>query len=43
MSVSSEADPESGEWSARIAAVMAERGGEVDRPGAAEHADGEVA
>jgi hypothetical protein len=26
-----------------MAAVIAERGGEVDRPGAAQHADGQVA
>jgi hypothetical protein len=43
MSVSSEGDPEGGERSTWVAGVVAEGGGEVDRPGSAEHADGEVA
>src|SRR4029450_13702523 len=43
MSVSSEADPEGGAWWGRVAGVVAEGGGEVDRPRVAEHADGEVA
>jgi hypothetical protein len=36
-------DAEGGEWSAWVAAVVAERGGEVDRPSPAERADDEVA
>jgi hypothetical protein len=43
MSVASEGDLEGGERSAWVAGVVAEGGGEVDRPGSAEHADGEVA
>jgi hypothetical protein len=43
MSVSSEADAEGGEWPVGVAAVVAQRGGEVDRPGPAERADGQVA
>ena len=43
LSVSSEGDSEDGEWSAWVAGMVAERGGEVDRPSAAERADGEVA
>jgi hypothetical protein len=40
---SSEGDPEGPEGSAGVAGVRAEGSGEVDRPGAAEGADGEVA
>ena len=36
MSVSSEGDPKGGERPARVTGVLAEGGGEVDRPGAAE-------
>ena len=43
MSVSSEGDSEGVEWSAWVAAVVAERGSEVDWPGAAERADDQVA
>jgi hypothetical protein len=43
MSVSSEGNPYGGERPARVMGVLAEGGGEVDRPGAAEHADGKVA
>ena len=43
LSVSSEADSEDGEWSAWVAGMVTERGGEVGRPSAAERADGEVA
>jgi hypothetical protein len=43
MSVSSEADPERGQGSAWVAGVAAQRGGEVDRPGPAEHPDDQVA
>jgi hypothetical protein len=43
MSVSSEGDPEGGQGSAWVTGVLAEGGSEVDRPGAAERADGEVA
>jgi SEC-C motif len=43
MSVSSKADAEGGKWSAWVATVVAQRGGEVDRPGPAEHADDQVA
>jgi hypothetical protein len=42
-SCNSEADSEGGQGSVGIAAVVAERGGEVDRPNVAEHAGGEVA
>jgi hypothetical protein len=41
MSGSSEGDPEGGEGSGGVAGVVTEGGGEVDRPGAAEHADGQ--
>ena len=43
MSVSSEADPEGGQGSARVAGMAAWCGGEVDRPGAAEYTDRQVA
>jgi hypothetical protein len=43
MSVSSESDPEGGQGSAGVTGVAAERGGEVDRPRLAEHADDQVA
>jgi hypothetical protein len=43
MSGPSEGDPEGGEGSGGVAGVVTEGSGEVDRPGAAEHADGEVA
>jgi len=43
MSVSSKADAEGGKWSPWVTAVVAQRGGEVDRPGPAEHAYDEVA
>src|SRR6266496_5166 len=43
MSVSSEGDSEGGEWSAWVAAVVAQRSGEVDRLCPAERADDEVA
>jgi hypothetical protein len=43
MSVSSEADPEAGQGSVWVAGVAAQGSGEIDRPGAAEHADGRVA
>ena len=43
MSVSSEGDPEGGKGSGGVAGVLAEGGGEVDRPRPAEHTDGEVA
>ena len=42
MSGSSEGDPEGGEGAGGVAGVVAEGGGEVDRPRPAEHADGEV-
>jgi hypothetical protein len=41
MSGSSEGDPEGGEGSGGVAGVVTEGSGEVDRPGAAEHADGQ--
>jgi hypothetical protein len=43
MSDSSEGDSEGGEGSGRVASVVAEGSAEVDRPGAAEHADRQVA
>jgi hypothetical protein len=43
MSGSSEGDLEGDEGSGGVAGVVAEGGGEVDRPRPAEHADGEVA
>jgi hypothetical protein len=43
MSRSSEADAEGGEWPVGVAAVVAQRGGEVARPGPAERADDQVA
>jgi hypothetical protein len=43
MSGSSEGDPEGGQGSGRVAGVVAQRGGEVDRPGAAQRADDQVA
>jgi hypothetical protein len=43
MSGSSEGDPEGGEGSGGVAGVVTEGGGEVDGPGAAEHAADEVA
>jgi hypothetical protein len=43
MSVSSESDPEGGQGSAWVAGVVAQGGGEVDRPGPAERSKGEVA
>ena len=43
MLVSSKADAEGGKWSAWVAAVVAQRGSEVDRPSSAERADDEVA
>jgi hypothetical protein len=43
MSVSSKADAEGGKWSAWVAAVVAQRDSEVDRPSSAERADDEVA
>jgi hypothetical protein len=43
MSGSSEGDPEGGQGPGGVASVATEGGGEVDRPGAAEQADCEVA
>jgi hypothetical protein len=43
MSVSSEGDPEDGQGPGGVAGVLAEGGGTVDWPGAAERTDGEVA
>ena len=43
MSGSSEGDPEGGEGPGGVAGVVAQGGGEVDRPRAAEHADDQVA
>ena len=43
MSGSSERDSQSGQGPSRVAAVIAQRGGEVDRPRAAKHADDQVA
>jgi hypothetical protein len=43
MAGSSEADPEGGQGSVWVAAVVAQRSGEVDRPSAAQQADGQVA
>jgi hypothetical protein len=43
LSGSSEGDSEDGEWSAWVAGMVAKRGGEVDWPGPAERADGQVA
>jgi hypothetical protein len=43
MSGSSEGDPEGGQGPGGVAGVATEGGGEVERPGAAEHADREVA
>jgi hypothetical protein len=43
MSGSSKGDPEGSERPRGVAIVVAQRGGKVDRPGSAEHADGEVA
>jgi hypothetical protein len=43
MSVSSDGDPEGGEGAGGVAGVVAQGGGEVDRPGAAERTDSEVA
>jgi hypothetical protein len=43
MSGSSAGDFEGGEGPGRVAGVVAEGGSEVDRPGPAERADGEVA
>jgi hypothetical protein len=43
MSGSSEGDPEGGERSTWVAGVVAQGGGEVDRPRPAEHADGQIA
>jgi len=43
MSGSSEADAKGGQGSVGVAAVIPEPGGEVDRPGAAQHADDQVA
>jgi hypothetical protein len=43
MSGSSEGIPRVGEWPDRVAGVLAEGGGKVDRPGAAERADDQVA
>ena len=40
---SSEADPEGGQWAAWVTGVLEEGGGQVDRPGAAERADDQVA
>jgi hypothetical protein len=41
--LSSEGDPEGGAWPGRVAGVLAEGGAEVDRPGAAERANDQVA
>jgi hypothetical protein len=38
-----EGDPEGGEGSGGVAGVVPQGSGEVDRPGAAQHADGQVA
>jgi hypothetical protein len=43
MSGLSVGDSEGGEGPGRVGGVVTEGGGEVDRPGSAEHADGEVA
>jgi hypothetical protein len=43
MSVSSVGDPEGGQRTAGVAGVVAERGGEVDRPRSAEDTDDQVA
>jgi hypothetical protein len=43
MSGSSQTDPEGGQGSVGVAAVVTQRGGEVARPGAAEYADSQVA
>ena len=43
MSGPSEGDAEGGEGSGGVAGVLSEGSGEVDRPGAAEHADDGVA
>ena len=43
MSGSSGDDPEGGQGPGGVAGVVAEGGGEVDRPGAAQRADGQVA
>jgi hypothetical protein len=43
MSISSEGDAEGGQGPGGVAGMVAQRGGEVDRPGPAEHADDEVA
>jgi hypothetical protein len=43
MSASSEGDAEGGQGSVWVTGVLAEGGGEVDRPGAAQRADGQVA
>ena len=43
MSGSSEGDLEGGQGPGGVAGVVAQGGGEVDRPGAAQHADDEVA
>ena len=43
MSVSSEGDPEGGQGPGGVAGVVAQGGGEVDRPGPAQHADDQVA
>jgi hypothetical protein len=43
MSDSSEGDPEAGDGSGGVASVVAEGSGELDRPGAAEHTDRQIA